>query len=119
MTPGSALYPAVDASLKRFAASSGKEPGDPQKQAKRIIEIVMRQGELPSRFALGVSLSSGDFHTILAAGLLTNHFETATSFRYDFCYHGRQTEELAGVERLEYRLGVRRLKVHRTRAPCR
>ncbi|KAK9897137.1 NAD(P)-binding protein, partial [Cystobasidium minutum MCA 4210] len=53
MKPGSALYPAVDASLKRFAASSGKEPGDPQKQAKRIIEIVTRDGNLPSRFALG------------------------------------------------------------------
>ena len=57
MTPGSDLYPAVDASLKRFAASSGTEPGDPRKQAKRIIEIVTRDGKLPSRFALGVSLS--------------------------------------------------------------
>lgn len=55
MTPGSALYPAVDTSLKRFAASSGKEPGDPRKQAKRIIEVVQREGDLPSRFALGVS----------------------------------------------------------------
>lgn len=58
MKPGSALYPAVDASLKRFAASSGKEPGDPIKQAKRIIEVVTRDGELPSRFALGVSFAS-------------------------------------------------------------
>lgn len=57
MTPGSDLYPAVDASLKRFAASSGKEPGDPRKQSRRIIEVVMRDGELPSRFALGVSMS--------------------------------------------------------------
>lgn len=52
---GSALYPEVDVSLKRFAASSGQEPGDPQKQAERVIQIVLRDGELPPRFALGVS----------------------------------------------------------------
>jgi hypothetical protein len=54
LTPGSDLYPEVDASLKRFAASSGKEPGDPEKQAKKVVEIVSSGGDLPSRFALGV-----------------------------------------------------------------
>lgn len=55
---GSALYSEVHASVERFAASAGGEPGDPQKLAKRIVELVQRPGKLPSRFALGVSVQA-------------------------------------------------------------
>jgi hypothetical protein len=52
--PRSKLYPEIDALMISYGKTAGKEPGDPEKGARRIIEVMTRDGSLPERFALGV-----------------------------------------------------------------
>ena len=49
----SELYPEIDAQIRKYAQTGGQEPGDPVKGARRIIEVMTREGELPERFVLG------------------------------------------------------------------
>ncbi|KAL0061814.1 hypothetical protein AAF712_011332 [Marasmius tenuissimus] len=46
-------YGEIHEDLKKYGANSGKEPGDPKKAARKILDVVTSKEELPARLALG------------------------------------------------------------------
>lgn len=42
--------------MQKYTLTAGNEPGNPEKGAERIIDVMMMEGELPERFVLGVSV---------------------------------------------------------------
>ncbi|CAD6586846.1 MAG: hypothetical protein CYPHOPRED_003690, partial [Cyphobasidiales sp. Tagirdzhanova-0007] len=49
----STLYPEMRGLLSSYAVNSGKEPGDPEKGARRVVELISVEGALPQRLPLG------------------------------------------------------------------
>lgn len=69
----SQLYPEVDELMQRYTITAGNEPGNPEKGAERIIEVMTIDGELPERLVLGVGeslpqLNGADGRAVIASG---------------------------------------------------
>ena len=69
--PGTSIfYPEVATAFKLYSSLAGKAPGDAEKGAARIVDVMQKEGPLPERLVFGVSWSR-PFNMVNALSLVT------------------------------------------------